>query len=84
MRIGASDAPPILFVPPLLEEMNRTRALIVSVMRRLAAQGLGCWLPDLRAPAKALKTERYSLGAIGVMTSCPPPPMSSERPAGRR
>jgi hypothetical protein len=47
MRIGAADAPAILFVPPLFEEMNRTRALLASVMRRLAAQGLGCWLPDL-------------------------------------
>ena len=47
MRIGAEDAPAILFVPPLFEEMNRTRALLASVMRRLAAQGFGCWLPDL-------------------------------------
>lgn len=47
MRIGAEDAPAILFVPPLFEEMNRTRALIAAVMRRLAEQGLGCWLPDL-------------------------------------
>lgn len=47
MRIGEAQAPAILFVPPLLEEMNRTRALIAAVMRALAAQGLGCWLPDL-------------------------------------
>lgn len=47
MRIGAKDAPAILFVPPLFEEMNRTRALLAAVMRRLAAQGFGCWLPDL-------------------------------------
>jgi hypothetical protein len=47
MRIGAEDAPAILFVPPLFEELNRTRALIAAVMRRLAAQGLCCWLPDL-------------------------------------
>jgi alpha-beta hydrolase superfamily lysophospholipase len=47
MRIGAAEAPAILFVPPLFEEMNRTRALLAAVMRRLAAQGLGCWLPDL-------------------------------------
>lgn len=47
MRIGAEDAPAILFVPPLFEEMNRTRALLAAVMRRLAAQGFGCWLPDL-------------------------------------
>ena len=55
MRIGASDAPPILFVPPLLEEMNRTRALIVGVMRRLVAQGLGCWLPDLRGTGESIE-----------------------------
>ena len=47
MRIGGQDAPPILFLPPLFEEMNRTRALIAAVMRRLAAEGFGCWLPDL-------------------------------------
>lgn len=28
MRIGPPDAAPILFLPPLFEEMNRTRALI--------------------------------------------------------
>ncbi len=47
MRIGAEDAPAILFVPPLFEEMNRTRALLAATMRVLAAQGFGCWLPDL-------------------------------------
>jgi alpha-beta hydrolase superfamily lysophospholipase len=47
MRIGAQDGPAILFVPPLFEEMNRTRALLAATMRLLAAQGFGCWLPDL-------------------------------------
>jgi hypothetical protein len=47
MRIGAEDAPAILFVPPLFEEMNRTRALVAATMRRLAERGFGCWLPDL-------------------------------------
>lgn len=47
MRVGDPRTPPILFVPPLFEELNRTRALIVAVMRRLAADGHGCWLPDL-------------------------------------
>jgi len=47
MRIGRETAPAILFVPPLFEEMNRTRALIASVMRRLAKRGHGCWLIDL-------------------------------------
>ena len=47
MAIGPSFAPPILFLPPLFEELNRTRALIAAIMRRLAARGHGCWLPDL-------------------------------------
>ncbi len=41
MRIGREDAPAILIVPPLFEEMNRTRALIAAVMRRLARRGHG-------------------------------------------
>lgn len=47
MRIGRPQAPAILIVPPLFEEMNRTRALIAAAMRRLARLGLGCWLVDL-------------------------------------
>ncbi|HEX8640532.1 MAG TPA: hypothetical protein VF704_05180 [Allosphingosinicella sp.] len=46
-RIGAREAPPVLFVPPLFEEMNRTRALMAAAMRALAGRGHGCWLPDL-------------------------------------
>ena len=45
MRIG--DGPALLFLPPLFEELNRTRALLAATMRRLAAKGFGCWLPDL-------------------------------------
>lgn len=45
MRIGGGPA--LLFLPPLFEEMNRTRALLASVMRALAAEGFECWLPDL-------------------------------------
>jgi hypothetical protein len=46
-RVGPADGAPILFVPPLFEEMNRTRAFTVAVMRALAANGCHCWLPDL-------------------------------------
>jgi pimeloyl-ACP methyl ester carboxylesterase len=45
MRIG--DGPALLFLPPLFEEMNRTRALLAATMRSLAGRGFGCWLPDL-------------------------------------
>ncbi|HST37408.1 MAG TPA: hypothetical protein VLK25_12365 [Allosphingosinicella sp.] len=47
MRIGREHAPAILFVPPLFEEMNRTRALLVAVMRAVAAKGQTAWLLDL-------------------------------------
>lgn len=53
MRIGARDARPILVVPPLFEEMNRTRALIAAAMRALAASGHGCWLPDLKGTGES-------------------------------
>ena len=52
--MGDPRTPPILFVPPLFEELNRTRALIVAVMRRVAAEGNGCWLPDLRGTGESL------------------------------
>src|SRR5689334_21607145 len=55
MRIGDGNAPAILFVPPRFEEMNRTRALIVDVMGRLAALGHGCWLPDLSGTGESLR-----------------------------
>lgn len=37
----------LLIVPPLFEEMNRTRRLLVETMRRLDAAGIDCILPDL-------------------------------------
>jgi pimeloyl-ACP methyl ester carboxylesterase len=47
MRIGAAAAPRLLFLAPLFEEMNRTRALLSATMRRVAAAGYCCILPDL-------------------------------------
>ena len=72
MRIGAPDAPPILFVPPLFEEMNRTRALIAAAMRALAARGHGCWLPDLCGTGEseaALPTVRWEDWRCDVMAA---------------
>lgn len=37
----------LLIVPPLFEEMNRTRRLLVETMRRLDAAGIDSMLPDL-------------------------------------
>jgi alpha-beta hydrolase superfamily lysophospholipase len=61
MRLGRPHAPAILFVPPLFEEMNRTRALIAAAMRWLARRGHGCWLIDLGGTGES---ER-ELGAVG-------------------
>ena len=47
MRIGPLEGRPILVVPPLLEELNRTRAFLATLMRLLGRRGFGCWLPDL-------------------------------------
>ena len=52
-RIGARSARPILFVPALFEEMNRTRALAAAILRALAARGHGCWLPDLKGTGES-------------------------------
>lgn len=54
MRIGDPRTPPILFVPPLFEELNRTRALIVAVMRALALEGHSGWMPDLAGTSESL------------------------------
>jgi hypothetical protein len=54
MRIGSGPA--LLFLPPLFEEMNRTRALLATIMRRLAAQGFECWLPDLPGTGESGRT----------------------------
>lgn len=42
-----ADGPQLLIVPPLFEEMNRTRTLLAGIGRRLTEHGIGSWLPDL-------------------------------------
>ncbi len=44
---GTPADTPLLIVPPLFEEMNRTRALLAAVGRRLVDLGIATWLPDL-------------------------------------
>lgn len=44
---GPLAGPQVLIIPPLFEEMNRTRALLAGVGRRLGERGIGSWLPDL-------------------------------------
>lgn len=47
VRIGDAAAPAVLVLPPLFEEMNRTRAFLLALMRRLGQAGFSCVLPDL-------------------------------------
>jgi hypothetical protein len=44
---GPNDGPQLIVIQPLFEEMNRCRALVSTLCRGLARQGIGCWLPDL-------------------------------------
>jgi pimeloyl-ACP methyl ester carboxylesterase len=45
--VGSDEAPTLLVLPPLFEELNRTRALLLQTMRALAVLGWRCVLPDL-------------------------------------
>jgi hypothetical protein len=47
MALGPAEGPQLVIAQPLFEEMNRCRTMLVTVARRLADQGVGCWLPDL-------------------------------------
>jgi hypothetical protein len=47
LRTGAECPAQILILQPLFEESNRTRRIIVQVMRALAGHEIGCILPDL-------------------------------------
>lgn len=44
---GPAAGAQLLIVAPLFEEMNRSRALLAGVGRRLADKGIASWLPDL-------------------------------------
>lgn len=45
--MGPQDEPTVLILPPLFEEANRTRRLLVETMRRLASLGIASVLADL-------------------------------------
>lgn len=44
---GAGSSRQILIIPPLFDEMNRCRRMLVQAMRGLAERGLGSLLLDL-------------------------------------
>ncbi len=54
LRVGVQHAKTILLVPPLFDEMNRMRRMLVDVMRLLDARDIGTALPDLPGTNESL------------------------------
>lgn len=55
LRFGPDAGVPVVVAAlPVFEEGNRTRAAMVDVLRRLAARGLACALPDLPGTGESL------------------------------
>lgn len=54
LRHGVNFPIQIIIIEPLFEEANRCRRLLVSVMRGLAANGIGSVLPDLPGTGESL------------------------------
>ena len=62
LRFGPVRAPVVVVAQPWLEEANRTRALIVAMLRALAGQGIAGLLPDLPGQSESLvATEKARL-----------------------
>jgi hypothetical protein len=47
LRFGPDSGPVVVAAMPLLEEWNRTRAFVVTLLRMLADRGIASVLPDL-------------------------------------
>lgn len=54
LSLGLEHPVRLLIIQPLFEEANRTRHMIVSAMRCLAARGIGTALPDLPGTGESL------------------------------
>ena len=54
LRFGPTEGPVVVVAMPLLEEWNRTRAFVLSIMRHLVRRGLAGALPDLPGQGESL------------------------------
>jgi hypothetical protein len=54
LRFGAESGPVVIAAMPLLEEANRTRGFVVTLLRLLAERGIGGALPDLPGQGDSL------------------------------
>lgn len=65
LRFGPADGPVVVAALPLFEEANRTRAFTVTILRALAARGVGGALPDLPGQGESLvPTHETALDAL--------------------
>jgi hypothetical protein len=74
LAFGAGAARQILFVPPLFDEMNKVRRMLVQAMRGLAERDIGSMLVDLpgcnESGADLWRQDRKSwTEAVGVAAS---------------
>ena len=60
LRFGPKGGPVVVAALPLFEEANRTRALIVNVLRDLSSRGIGGALPDIPGQGES------SLATVGA------------------
>ena len=80
VRMGPAESPTILILPPLFEEANRTRRILVEVMRGLAASGLASALPDLPGTSDSIVATvdaRFAdwAEAVGALAATLPRPL---------
>ena len=54
LRFGPERGPVVIVAMPLFEEANRTRAVVVAMLRALAERGLAGALPDLPGQGESL------------------------------
>lgn len=54
LRLGPEHGPTVIVAPPLFEEANRTRAILVGALRRLADRGITGAIPDLPGQGESL------------------------------
>ncbi len=73
LRFGPDDGPVVVLALPLFEEANRTRAFGVSLLRGLAARGIGGVLPELPGQGESeVATERATLPDLRSAFSAAP------------
>ena len=65
LRFGPDDGPAIVLALPLFEEANRTRAFGVSLLRALAARGIGGVLPELPGQGES-EVPTAAMGLVGL------------------